>query len=127
MPHPSTLRKAKNRRQVYSKGAISSKPPKEFDKKRVSGGVSPLQILHSDPVPNEFFNKVIWKPSSNSFYNMIDFQVMMETYGKEYTKNLIYTLIEDTYGNWYYEIKGVLQDMKLFLKSSTSSGISFKI
>jgi hypothetical protein len=66
-------------------------------------------------VPFSKYNEVEWI-EANALYYRINYSAMEARLGEIYTRNLLYTLISDEEARYYYNIKGVLDDITNYLE-----------
>ena len=64
-------------------------------------------------------NQIKWILADNLVSNKIDFKLMENEYGIEYTQVLLKTLIGNEESRWYYQFKGVLDDIVNYLRKSS--------
>ena len=105
----SRTRRARNKRIVFSKSSLVSHGIVSKKKELI---VVPKQ---SPTIPLEMSNKVKWILAENLVDNKIDFKSMEEEYGPQYTHGLLKTLIGNQESRWYFQMKGVLDDVDNYL------------
>lgn len=68
------------------------------------------KLFSNNSIPHNEYNKLKWIMCPKFIFNKLDFKLMEESYGVEYTKNLIYTIMNDDYGSFYFNMKNLSND-----------------
>ena len=79
-----------------------------------------FQKLYPDDVPMHAYNNLRWLFSKNFFHRFIDLPRMEQEFGKKYTKNLIYSIMNDEYGSFYFRIISIAREAREYIGLETT-------
>lgn len=72
----------------------------------------------NSPLPITIMKKIKWIILPNYFTVKLNFEQMEQEYGIEYTKDMIYSILNDDFGTFWFKVQSVDKDAKNYLKQS---------
>lgn len=69
----------------------------------------------NEPFSMELLNKIKWIVPDNSISFKINFKDMENEYGIKYTKNILYSILNDEIGSFWLKLQNVYHDVEIYL------------